>query len=215
MENIKQELMGLDEKFGKIQGRVEAIPEEILTIEKRAEKRKRDLDQTLKDIEEARKERQKTLVSGGKTDSLSQRIKFSWENCDLIEDEILGLKGKVQELHFEREKLLEEKNLVQDQIIRTKLIHPLKMFNENSEAASRFLRDIIAIMDEHGISFVDGWQLYISCSSWIGLRSIPRLSLAGAPGGQDFISLTEIGQKRNSEMIEQHARAIRDARGET
>lgn len=205
MEKKEQQLKDLILKFEGIAKRIEAIPEEIITMEKRAEERQRDLDQILRNIEKTREERQRLLVSGGRVEPVSRKIKDLWESCDLIEDEILGLKGKVRDLQGENDKILVDKDLCRDEIIRAKVSPLLEAYNMEAEKLSDILKGVLSLMDEYNLPFGEpnGWGRFISCSSWIGLRIIPRLSRACDKPGEDFFNVTEIFIKRQREQREQ------------
>ena len=79
-------------------------PEEIVTTEKRIRKRKKvNSDQSSRRYRrKTREQRQRLLVNGGKVEPTTRKIKDLWESCDLIEDEILGLKGKIKDCRGER-----------------------------------------------------------------------------------------------------------------
>jgi hypothetical protein len=199
--------------FKKIEERIQAIPDEITLTEKREEEVKKDLDKILKDIENNRNERQRALVSGGKVDPISQRIEGLWKVCDITEDLILGLQTKVKELHVEKEKLLKDKDLCRDEIIKTSLIPLKERYNKEAEALSTTEKEILCLMDSYDLSFGEGgWGRFISPSSWIGLRIIPRLSLQGETVGEDFVNLAKIYTERGQEQIERSMEKVRDAK---
>ena len=64
----------LTSRIEKIDERILAIPREIQAIEEREKQRKFNCDQILADIEKARKEIQRALVSGDKVEPLIQKI---------------------------------------------------------------------------------------------------------------------------------------------
>jgi prefoldin subunit 5 len=217
MEKTRPQLKELNEKFETIIKRIEVIPGEITNIEERGLKKKNSLDQTLRDIEEIRKERQKLLVSGGKVEPASQKIKELWESCDLIEDEIIGLKRRVEELNNEKEELLKEKDICQDEIIRTRLIPFFEDYNKGAEMAGNALKGILSIMDEYGLEFGDGnkgWGKFISPSSWIGLRAIARLFWKDETIGDDFINITKIYSERYQKVAVEVSKRIEAAKVE-
>jgi hypothetical protein len=111
MEKDEQDLTS---KLGEVMSRVEVIPGEVVALEARMGKRKADLEQTLKDIEDSRKERQGLLVRGGDVDPISKKIRRLWEKVDLIEDEVLGLMTKRKELDIEGQELAKQKSFLQD-----------------------------------------------------------------------------------------------------
>ena len=178
VEQLK-DLKDLKDKYEGIIRRIEYIPKEIITIEKRMEERARDLEQILKDIENARKERQVLLVTGGKVNEVSARIKGLWEKCDLAEDEILGLKARARELRDEEVSILEDEKSARDEIIKVNLIPLVETYNRDAEALSNTLKEIFFLMDRWGMSFGDskenGWGRFICPSSWRDLRVIPQL----------------------------------------
>lgn len=205
METIKERLEASVAKFQMIGKRIEAIPKEIEANEKRITERTADLNGILESIEEERKQRQRALVSGGKVEEATRKIKGYWEKCDLCEDEILGLKQKGRDLLVEKEDLLKEREICQDEIIGIRLIPLVEAYNKNAGAVSDALNGILSVMDEYDLPFGEpkGWGRFISCSSWIGLRVVPRLSQACDKPGEDFFNITEISIKRQREKQEE------------
>ena len=205
VEQLK-DLKDLKDKYEGIIRRIEYIPKEIITIEKRMEERARDLEQILKDIENARKERQVLLVTGGKVNEVSARIKGLWEKCDLAEDEILGLKARARELRDEEVSILEDEKSATDEIIKVNLIPLVETYNRDAEALSNTLKEIFFLMDRWGMSFGDskenGWGRFICPSSWRDLRVIPQLFWKGQIVGEDFVNFTKIYEKRSQEEAE-------------
>lgn len=204
MDNMQEELKDQIAKFQAIQKRIEGIPKEVMITEKRIEEKKKQLDQILADIENTRKQRQNLLVNGGKIEPVSRKIKDLWESCDLIEDEILGLKNKIRDLHTERDKLIVDKDFCQDEVIRGRIYPLVDVVNSHLEKGSGALNKIYSIFEEYGLSFAEpkGWGRFISCSNWIGLRIIPRLSRASDELGEDFWNITEMLTKKQREQQE-------------
>ena len=201
MEKIEQQLEDLNAKFGAIMKRIGAIPEEIVTTEKRITGKGNDLNQVLKDLERAREERQKLLVNGGKVEPVSRKIRELWETCDLIEDEILGLKRKVKDLHEENDKLLVDKDLCQDEIIKVRVGPCIDGINLSFKKAAEELKKLDSIMEEYNLAFAEekGWMRFVACSNWIGLRIIPRLGRPGDEPGLDFWNTIETTLKKQRE----------------
>jgi hypothetical protein len=204
--SIKERLEKSVAKFQIVEKRIEAIPKETEANEKKITERTADLNGILESIEVGRKQRQKLLVSGGKVEEATRKIREFWEKCDLLEDEILGLKEKGKDLHAEKEDLLKEKDTVRDEIIKIRLIPLKEKYNKNAEMASDALKGILSIMDEYGLPFGDSqkeWGRFISTSSWIGLRIVPRLSQTNDKPEEDFFNITEITLKRQREQREE------------
>jgi len=203
MEKVEGELKDLNKKYEAIVKRIESIPEEIVETTKRTKDREYDLEQILGDIEKARKQRQGLLVTGGKVDEVSAKIKTLWEKCDLIEDEVVGLKTRVRELHGEEVKILEDKESAIDEIIKVSLGPLVEQYNTRAQALSVPLKEILSLMDRWGMSFGDSsknsWGKFISPSSWVSLRIISRLFLKGESVGDDFFNIIKISQARSDE----------------
>jgi hypothetical protein len=140
--------------------------------------------------------------SGGKVEEATRKIQELWQKCDLCEDEILGLKQKGRDLLAEKEDLLKERDIVQDEIIKMRLVPLVEAYNKHAETLSDILRKILSLMDEYGLSFGDanGWGRFISTSSWRDLRVVPRLFWQGEAGGDDFFNITRISEARQREQ---------------
>ena len=79
----------------------------------------------------------------------------------------------------------------------------MEEYTRAGEAVSNALRKIFSLMEENNFEFGDQknqWGRFLTCSSWVGLRIIPRIFPAGKEAGEDFINLTEIATKKNEEM---------------
>jgi len=205
----------LTSRIEKIDERILAIPREIQAIEEREKQRKFNCDQILADIEKARKEIQRALVSGDKVEPLIQKIKDLKGECELIEYEVLGLKEKAKELLAEKEKLPAERDLCRDDIIRLKLSPLMEEYTRAGEAVSNALRKIFSLMEENNFEFGDQknqWGRFLTCSSWVGLRIIPRIFPAGKEAGEDFINIAEILTKKNQEVIDKFNVEVRAKR---
>jgi len=205
----------LTSRIEKIDERILAIPREILAIEEREKQRKYNLEQIVADIEKARKERQRALVSGDKVEPLTQKIKDLQGECELIEDEFLGLKEKAKELLAEKEKLPEERDLCRDDIIRLKLSPLMEEYTRAGEAVSNALRKIFSLMEENNFEFGDQknqWGRFLTCSSWVGLRIIPRIFPAGKEAGEDFINITKVVTEKNEKVMQKISEEVRAKR---
>jgi hypothetical protein len=199
MEKDEQDLTS---KLGEVMSRVEVIPGEVVALEARMGKRKADLEQTLKDIEDSRKERQGLLVRGGDVDPISKKIRRLWEKVDLIEDEVLGLMTKRKELDIEGQELAKQKSFLQDEILKARLVPLVERFNRSEEEADINLRAILALMDERHLPYgPEGWGKFVIASSWIGLRTIPRLYLPGDEPRGDFFNIREIQETKQREAL--------------
>jgi hypothetical protein len=60
-------------------------------------------------------------------------------------------------------------------------------------------------MEEYGLVYDEakGWGRFISCSNWIALRVIPRLSQPCDQPGEDFWNITQATLKKQRERKEE------------
>ncbi len=111
----------------------------------------------------------------------------------------------MRDLHDENDKILVDRDLCRDEIVKAKVYPHMDTVNFHLEKASEGLKSVDSIMEEYGLAFgeANGWGRFVSCSSWIGLRVIPRLSQACDKVGEDFWNITEATLKKQQKQREE------------
>ena len=198
MDKAGEQLREAISRYEAIEKREKDLPGEVIKIEKRIMEEERGLERKLWDIEELRKQRQAVLVTGGKIDHLTLKIKESWEGIDIGEDTTIGFKKRAKDLREEQIKIVEDKNMARDEIIKLRLVPIKESYNTTGKAHAESMKDLYSLMEEWGINFGEaGWGRYILPSSWPGFKFIPCLYSPGEPIPDDFFNLVKLSEQQN------------------
>jgi chromosome segregation ATPase len=191
MEKREQELKDAEERCGAIERRIDGIPVEIETIEKRISERKASLAQMVESIEGRRKERQRILVTGGDVSNLSAEIRKGLEEIDLTEDECVGLQAHLILLRKEEVQILKDRDSCKEEIVRLSLLPLIAERNRLAAALASVTKEIFDLVSKWGFVAVGGgpdMRRFVKVSSG-PYGVIPHMSLLGEPMGEDFLNV--------------------------
>gem|GEM_PF-5371994 len=170
----------------KLQEIIERIPKnqlEISEVNSRIVKAEEKFQRLNGIIEGLRRERQKVLAVAGDVKNINASITKTKNEHELLEDEIIGLKTRLEELEMERERLAKEKLVTERNILKEEVVRPLV---EKYSTAAKQLANILTNLEEAifkaSLLRADGEEekiVFTSCYNWDGaLAFIPSLFMS-------------------------------------
>jgi hypothetical protein len=152
-------------------------------------------------VEKAREERQGLLAEGKKIDAITTRIKAVREEQEILQDEIIGLEKKVEDLQKEDLTLLAKKSSLAAEIVKESLPPLVEDYNQKAQVLARALREIYLLHLEYGQSFTELGSPHIGVSSGFERNlNVRRLLSRGADFRQDIFNLRDIGAEVRSAL---------------
>lgn len=141
-------------------------------------------------MEELREERQRILALGESPEAINQKIREAKDRHELEEDELVGLKRRIEDLNKERQRLINERRELRRDHLALQSIPLVKQFNEYAEKMGSIVSRLWKILDEMGEAHDQNRAF--RASTWEALKVVPRLYLPweGVKTLEDFFRRT-------------------------
>lgn len=208
-EERKQESNNLSERALALDTEIASNSKAILETEKKLKDAEIKTEVIKKEYSETRQKRQSAIALGKDPEKFSTSIAALQDKQDLLEDTIIGLKQRIEDLKTEGDLLVQERTEVAKRLLRTEEIPLVAEYNENIKKAAEVQKKLIRLAERLGEGFISG-PITVIVSDFDAFKILPRLYLLGDKELAGRLENTFRLREFNEELRQEREKAVRE-----
>lgn len=210
-EERRQEFNNLSERILALDVEVASNSKAILQTEKKLKDAETETEDIKKEYSEIRQKRQSAIALGKDPEKIKTSIVTLQDKQDLLEDTVIGLRQRGEDLKTEGDLLAQEKTEAAERLLRIQEIPLVAEYNSYVTKAAEVQKKLIRLAEKlgEGLSRYSSGPRTVIVSDFDAFEILPRLYLLG---DKELDEKTGTGRLNNTFRLREFLEEIRGER---